>query len=100
MYIIILIDFVSSNLGKIIQIVTHNEPEGGSQSSSDHEHVGDQNRAGQGEQPLPAERIGTAGQSEQPAPAELRGASSQNEQPPSEGMYIHMPHVHWNSRSK
>ena len=29
MYIITLIDFVSSNLGKIIQIVIHNEPEGG-----------------------------------------------------------------------
>ena len=70
---------MSSHLGKIIQIVTHNEPEGGSQSSSDHEHVGDQSRAGQSEQPPPAEGIGTASQSEQPAPAELSGVSSQSE---------------------
>ena len=72
------IDFMSSHLGKIIRIVTHNEPEGGSQSSSDHEHVGDQSRACQSEQPPPAEGTGTASQSKQPAPAELSGVSSQS----------------------
>lgn len=51
--------------------MTHNEPEGGSQLSSDHETVGDQSRAGQSEQSVSAEGIETASQSEQQPPTQL-----------------------------